>query len=286
MLSDKRFFGLFAALICATCATPPPPQELLDARAAYRKAQSGPAARVAQAELYEAKVALNNAEQAYQDDAESEETLTLAYVAQRIAQRVESQGNIKEADAEKQKASEQLQKLQSEGLTKSQQELKEAREKLANQEQQLAEEKKARAESERFAREALAKVAEATIKQDDRGTVIILPGSVLFESGEATLMSAAQQKISLLAEQLRNKKSSIITIEGHTDSRGTPETNMQLSQQRADSVRNYLISQGVSAERIRAIGMGESRPIASNSTSDGRAQNRRVEIIIAPGEHR
>lgn len=282
MVRGKRFFVLFAALLFAACATPQPPRELLDARAAYRKAQSGPAARLAPAELYEAKVALNDAEQAFDDDPESEKTYTLSYVAQRVAQRVESQANIKQAAAEKDQNFNQIQTLQSEGLTKSQQELTRTRD-------QLAAEKKARAEAERNVRAAIEKVAEAAklaVKQDDRGTIIVLPGSVLFESGKATLFPRAQQMLALLTEQLRNQKTAVITVEGHTDSRGTPSTNMQLSQERADSVRSYLVSQGIPPEQIRAVGMGENRPIADNNTTEGRAENRRVEIVIAPGEHK
>jgi outer membrane protein OmpA-like peptidoglycan-associated protein len=276
MVRGKRLFFFVAALLFAACATPQPPRELLDARAAYRKAQSGPAARLAPAELYEAKVALNDAEQAFEDDAESEKTYTLSYVAQRVAQRVESQASIKQATADKEKASAEIQKLQTEGLKE-----------LVRTRDQLAEEKKARAEAERNVRAAIEKVAEAAklaVKQDDRGTVIVLPGSVLFESGKATLFALAQQKLALLAEQLRNQKTSMITVEGHTDSRGTPSTNMQLSQERADSVRSYLVSQGIPSEQIRAVGMGETRPVADNKTTEGRAENRRVEIVIAPGE--
>jgi outer membrane protein OmpA-like peptidoglycan-associated protein len=280
ILTLGKYSLLLAALLVGACATPQPPRELLDARAAFRKAQSGPAARVAPAELYEAKVALNDAEKSFSDDPESEKTYTLSYVAQRIAQRVDSLATTKEANSQKEKDSDEIQKLQSEGLTRSQEELTRIRD-------QLTEEKKARAQAEGFAREALQKVAEAAklaVKQEERGTVIILPGSVLFESGQATLFPLAQQKLALLAEQLRNQKTSLITIEGHTDSRGTPSTNMELSQARADSVRNFIISQGIPSDRIRAVGMGETRPLASNDKAEGRAENRRVEIIVAPGE--
>jgi outer membrane protein OmpA-like peptidoglycan-associated protein len=280
MLFSKRFFVLASTLLFAACATTPPPRELLDARAAYREAQSGAAARLAPAELYEAKVALDNAEQAFSDSPESEKTYTLAYVAQRIAQRVEAQANIKAATAEKDQASNDILKLQSEGLTKSQQELLKTR-------ATLAEERKARTEAERLAHDALAKVAEAAklaVKQDDRGTVIVLPGSVLFESGKAVLFPLAQQKLALLAEQIKNQKTAVITVEGHTDSRGAPEMNMQLSQARAESVRTFLISQGIPTEQVRAVGMGETKPVASNEKAEGRAENRRVEIVIAPGE--
>ena len=73
-----------------------------------------------------------------------------------------------------------------------------------------------------------------------------------------------------------------LRIEGHTDSTGSDETNKTLSQQRADAVKNYLVSQdGLAAEQISAIGFGESHPVASNETADGRSQNRRVEFIFA-----
>jgi Outer membrane protein and related peptidoglycan-associated (lipo)proteins len=75
-----------------------------------------------------------------------------------------------------------------------------------------------------------------------------------------------------------------MTIVGYTDNTGSYETNMRLSQQRADAVRNYLISQGVSSARLQAIGKGWNDPIATNATAAGRAQNRRVEMYITANE--
>jgi hypothetical protein len=69
-------------------------------------------------------------------------------------------------------------------------------------------------------------------------------------------------------------------VEGHTDDRGSDATNQQLSQKRADAVREYLESRGVPAERMRSVGRGESNPVASNDNPEGRANNRRVEIIV------
>jgi len=69
-------------------------------------------------------------------------------------------------------------------------------------------------------------------------------------------------------------------IEGHTDSVGSAEYNMKLSQRRAEAVKQYLISKGISPDRLEAVGYGETRPIASNATAAGRAKNRRVEIIL------
>lgn len=286
--------ALLLTLVFAGCATPPPPRELLDARAAYHRAEAGDASRLAPAELYEAKVALTAAEQAFQDDPESEKTLTLAYVAQRAAQLVETQASIKSQQEQRKIASEKITKIQTEGIAKSKRELSQAREKLVTKDQQLEntgkkleEERKAREQAERLAAESLQRVAEAaklSVKQDERGMVITMPGSVLFSSGESSLLPTAQQKLALLAEQLKNQKTAIITVEGHTDARGSDAENMTLSQARADSVRTYLVSQGIPPEQVRATGMGETHPVASNGTAEGRAENRRVEIVVTPGE--
>jgi outer membrane protein OmpA-like peptidoglycan-associated protein len=79
---------------------------------------------------------------------------------------------------------------------------------------------------------------------------------------------------------MQQDKSKHIVVEGHTDSKGGEAANRALSQSRADSVRVFLIQQGVPADRITAVGKGEDEPIASNKTAEGRANNRRVEIIV------
>jgi outer membrane protein OmpA-like peptidoglycan-associated protein len=84
-----------------------------------------------------------------------------------------------------------------------------------------------------------------------------------------------------LAVALRDQDGRTILIQGYTDSRGTPAVNDALSLQRAEAVRDFLTTQGVVAETMRAEGMGARRPVASNGTADGRAQNRRIEIVIA-----
>ena len=81
---------------------------------------------------------------------------------------------------------------------------------------------------------------------------------------------------------LKEFDKTLIDVEGHTDSDGSDEYNQQLSMQRANSVGNYLQSQGVNSQRIVALGAGESRPIASNATADGKQQNRRVELKLQP----
>jgi len=101
-----------------------------------------------------------------------------------------------------------------------------------------------------------------------------------FESGKATLKSESYSLLSDLVEIMQLKKSMKIEIVGHTDSDGEAAQNLTLSKQRAESVKNYLISKGISGSRISTNGYGESKPIADNSTAVGKAKNRRTEIRI------
>jgi outer membrane protein OmpA-like peptidoglycan-associated protein len=81
---------------------------------------------------------------------------------------------------------------------------------------------------------------------------------------------------------LREENTVVVIAEGHTDATGSAAYNQKLSERRADAVRRYLVNGGIGAERIQTEGFGESRPVASNETADGRAQNRRVELRILP----
>jgi outer membrane protein OmpA-like peptidoglycan-associated protein len=133
----------------------------------------------------------------------------------------------------------------------------------------------------------LAEAAALNVKEESRGTVIILPGSVLFASGEYDLTAQAQQKLTLVAGTLAPQADNHdIIVEGHTDSRGSRDYNVELSQNRAQIVMNYLVARGVAAESITAVGVGPDRPIATNQTREGRADNRRVENIVKPMEKR
>jgi outer membrane protein OmpA-like peptidoglycan-associated protein len=118
------------------------------------------------------------------------------------------------------------------------------------------------------------------VKEEARGLVITLSGSVLFASNKSALLPAAQNRLNQVAEALMATKERKLTVEGHTDSQGSSSYNQVLSQQRADAVRSYLISRGYSGDLIQAHGIGKDRPVADNANAEGRANNRRVEIII------
>jgi outer membrane protein OmpA-like peptidoglycan-associated protein len=111
------------------------------------------------------------------------------------------------------------------------------------------------------------------------GVVASVP-EVSFESNQATLTPAARERLARVAGVLSAYPGLQLHIEGFTDNTGNPEWNAELSNKRADAVRDFLVSQGVSAENVSAAGYGASRPIASNSTPEGRQRNRRVDLVL------
>jgi len=122
----------------------------------------------------------------------------------------------------------------------------------------------------------------AKVKEESRGMVITLSGSVLFATGKYELLPIARDKLDEVAKALNDQGYKSILVEGHTDAKGSATANDSLSLKRADSVRTYLVSRGVPSDKITAQGLGSSRPVADNGTADGRANNRRVEIVVAP----
>jgi outer membrane protein OmpA-like peptidoglycan-associated protein len=159
-----------------------------------------------------------------------------------------------------------------------------ANQKLAQQGQQLTTEREARAASDKRAAQAAADLAKiASVKQETRGMVITLSGGVLFASGKSDLLGDAQVKLNSVADSLTQQDpDSKMVVEGHTDSQGKVAYNQDLSQRRAQVVRDYLVTRGIAADRVTSQGFGSSRSVADNSSPEGRANNRRVEIVVTP----
>lgn len=111
---------------------------------------------------------------------------------------------------------------------------------------------------------------------------LIMPGNVTFKSSSSDIASNFYNPLNQVAASLKQYDQSAITIIGHTDSTGSRQRNMDLSQLRAQSVSNYLIAQGVAGTRVSTAGAGPDQPIASNATEAGRQDNRRVEINLQP----
>lgn len=120
------------------------------------------------------------------------------------------------------------------------------------------------------------------LRQTESGVVVTL-GDVLFESGEVELRESAHASLVEVVDLLQSEPDKLIRIEGHTDSVGSAETNLRISEQRANSVRDALVGLGVSPDRITVLGLGEDFPIDSNDTAEGRARNRRVDVILLDG---
>ena len=271
---------VFAGLL-AGCSASVPPQELINARQAYQHASMGQAAQLVPAELHKAQTALAIAEKSFQDEPNSFRTRDLAYIADRKAKTAEALATTVAGNAATVKANKEFQSTQTEILKNTKADLAASEQSDLHKTDQLAAEKKARLEAENRADTAQANLAKlAAVKEEARGLVITLSGSVLFVSDKSELLPSAQNRLNQVADALMANKERKLTVEGHTDSQGSPAHNQELSQQRADAVRSYLISRGYPGELIQAQGIGENRPVADNSSAEGRANNRRVEIIV------
>jgi outer membrane protein OmpA-like peptidoglycan-associated protein len=117
-------------------------------------------------------------------------------------------------------------------------------------------------------------------QQIDRGLVLTL-GDVLFETGKADLRPGALRNLYPLVTFLQKYPERRVLIEGHTDNVGSDAYNLDLSQRRADAVRDFLLQNGVNAAQLATRGYGKASPVASNDTAEGRQRNRRVELIIS-----
>lgn len=290
-------------LLALGCASAGPTPELIDARRAYDEARSSEAAAYSPDKLLTAKQALERAEAAHGDDPGSFRERSLSYVAQRRAQYAAVYG-MYEKDRRDQVEAEQAYRQKQDTLRRNAERqatdaqkslattwdnLSNARREIAAQQSQIQKsqaeleaEKQARTKAEQSAAAAMASLNKiAQVKEEQRGVVITLSGGVLFVTGKSELLPIARDKLNEVAKALKEMDDDkLASIEGFTDSRGADDMNLKLSQDRATVVMNYLVSQGVRADKLRAMGRGEANPVASNDTPEGRANNRRVEIVI------
>jgi outer membrane protein OmpA-like peptidoglycan-associated protein len=249
------------------------PKELIDARAAYASAASGPAAQYNPSDLHVAKTSLDRAEQWYAQDPGAPETRTQSYLALRRAQIASAQGQTGLAIAQRDQAERALIQAQAQALAQTRADLDQARAQLAESQRNGS------AADER----AMAVLERQGAHKEARGEVITLPGALLFQTGKSELSQAARARLDTVAVALKQAPDKRIVVEGYTDDVGTDAVNLPLSQARAQEVRAYLISRGVPEANIVAKGFGPTRPIASNKTVEGRATNRRVEIVVPTG---
>jgi outer membrane protein OmpA-like peptidoglycan-associated protein len=296
--------GLNNLAVCATvvltslimgCSTTPAALE--QARLNYQQMERDPQiSQNAPVASYEASKALRRTEQEWQENGNEEEVNHLAYLTDKRIEIARETARQKVAEAEAQQLKQEREKFLLESRTQEAERARQLAESRAREVQLAQQQAEARARETREAqRKAQAatnraedlekRFADLKAKQTDRGFELTL-NDVLFEFDKANLKPGATRSLTNVAEFLRENPERQITIEGYTDNVGSDAYNRDLSQRRADSVRDFLIQNGISADRITARGFGEEYPVASNDTQAGRQQNRRVEIIIVNNDGR
>jgi outer membrane protein OmpA-like peptidoglycan-associated protein len=272
------------------------PQALVDARVAADLASNdADIARYAPVELDEAEQAIQRAEALWREEKDVDEAKQQAYLVTRRVEiaRVVTDGAMamEEGRALARQREAVLLEVRTveadRALSAAEKHATAARRDRAAAELARVEAQQARAEaaalaaSEQKLREEL---AELEAQKTERGIVLTL-GDVLFDVDKATLKAGATQGLSRLAAFLKEYPDRQVLVEGHTDSTGTEQYNLGLSQRRAESVVQFLALNGIAPERALARGYGKAYPVAGNETAAGRQRNRRVEIVILdPGE--
>ncbi len=287
-----------AFLLMVGCASAQPPRELVSARAAYARVNAGPAAQSVPEEVRKARLALDSAERSFAEEPEGSVTRDLSYIAERKAQLAEAKGQIKLSGKDLAAADQAYKQTLSDQKDQATLDAERSRLEAASSDDQRRAaaaqhatdigDAQARTEAEKAGRVAAETANQALLtelalfgklRDDARGMVITLSGDVVFVSNQATLLQTAKGRLDKLAEVLGTSKHRMI-IEGHTDSRGGADFNQDLSVRRAGAVRDHLMSRGLTSDRITVNGFGKNRPIADNGSAEGRAMNRRVEIVV------
>jgi outer membrane protein OmpA-like peptidoglycan-associated protein len=278
---------LSAGAGCATQHVTPP--ALVEAREEFSRAKNGVAIQLDPTDVHEADLALQRAEQAFRDEPDDPTTTDLAVVADRRALIAETQAAGMQAQEQARSAKQQGAEMTAAQLQNARGQLGQTQQALGQTQMQLQEQQAASAAQTqqlqdmqtklKDARDTIAKIA--SVKEDDRGMVITLQGEVLFKTGKWDLKPAAMAKLDQIASALKGKEQPIL-VEGYTDNVGSLDMNMDLAQKRAAAVRDYLVSKGLPQDLVTGQGKGPADPVSDNNSVDGRAQNRRVEIIVRP----
>lgn len=258
----------FLVLAALGACAPKVPQELLDAREAFRATSSSQAESIVPTEYGEAELALERAEAAFLENPSGYEVADLAYVAQRKAQLADAMVAVASA---------------SEAAAVARVEYETTLAKLTAEAQRRKDQMAADATlgDDARMREAIARmpgVAQAVAEA--RGLVVVMPADMIFRVDDAVLLRDARRRLDDVAQVLMTVAGRNVLIESHSDDQGTDAYNIELTQQQADAVRQFLVDEGYDAARIRAVGVGGARPAASNATPEGRASNRRLEIVL------
>lgn len=257
-------------------------------------------ARVVALKRIEEERLANERAEAARRETEAKAARAAAEQRQREEEAARKQAELDRLTAEKQKAEAERQRmaaeLESARSAAAKAEADRARAEAQERERQAAEAARQSADAARLAEEAarralqekqelraalLARFNQILETRDTERGLVVSMADVLFDVGRFNLRQEAREKLARFSGIVLAYPSLRITVEGHTDSTGSDELNQRLSEQRANEVRNYLISQGLAREALSAEGFGKTMPIADNSTAAGRQKNRRVELIVS-----
>ena len=229
---------------------------------------------------------------AQQADARAREAARLELESRLAAERAAAErDSAARTQAERDRAAAELEKTRAE-LEASRKAAEDAQRSAEAERQRLEAERKAQADREaelarlqaeqQKTQEELRKTLSqlASVREEARGLIVTLPGSIYFDVDKSDVKPAMRARLTEIARALATVPQQKVLIEGHTDSDGTSEYNLQLSRLRSDSVRSVLVAGGVAPERVESQGYGETRPVATNNTAAGKAQNRRVELVL------
>lgn len=277
--------SLIAVGLLAACASTTPSPALEEARTAVSTAAGDPAVnQYAQLELKQATDALAKADRVWADDHDTSETNHLAYIARQRAEIATNAARARQLDANIQQAGGEADRIRLQARTQEADTAR-LRAQQAQQQAMSAEQRAAQQQAQATAAMAQANAAQDRVReleaqQTERGLLVTL-GDVLFAFNKADLSAQAGPRLDKLANFLKQFPDRKLLIEGYTDSVGGDSYNQDLSDRRAQAVRVALVQRGVDSSRINARGYGKAHPVADNASPEGRAMNRRVEIVIA-----
>lgn len=286
-------------------------QQLMQAETAYRQKQGKPAVESAARETAQTaeEARVMAVKQRAEDDAQTQAILERKAAEEREARaRADAEAQAKRrADAEQAQKDAEAAKAEAERLkheaeqaaqeaTRQREEAEKAKAEALAQQQALAAEtakaQQAAAQSEQLRQQAekekqelrgrlLEQLNSILATRDTARGLIANLSDVLFKTGSFELLPGARERLAKVSGIVLAYPGLHLQVEGHTDSVGSDEYNQQLSEKRAEAVRDYFVQQGISADAIEAHGFGKTQPIASNETSEGRQQNRRVELVLS-----
>ena len=291
MNTTRTLIAAATAMALAACPTTPELNpDIAAARSSLEQARSNTyVARSGAVELQNAQLAMTRAETAWAADRDVDQTRHLAYLARQRAEIAMAVGMQAQSDERVQQFTAEREKVRLQARTQEA-DMATADARAAQADAQMSKQQADAAAMLALQQAGRAEglerdLADLKAQKTDRGMVVTL-GDVLFDTGKSTLLPGAQRSVAQLVQVLTHHPERRVLIEGFTDSVGSDEMNLQLSQRRAQAFQRELMSGGVAAGRIEVRAWGEANPVADNGSAAGRQRNRRVEVLFSDAEGR